>query len=136
MNIVFFCVGSNKVVSDSYAPFIGSMLLKNNVRAFVYGTINSPINALNIDYYIEMLRKYHSKDKVIVIDSRIVKNKSIGVKFERGEIEVASTTLKRVLGDYHITLDISIESLKDIGLDYVIRKAIFTQKKLSSFLVK
>lgn len=134
MSFVFLCVGSNKVVCDSFAPFVGSILIKNNIDAYVYGNLKNPINAINLDYYIALLNKNHKEDFVVVLDTRLVENKKLGLSFEKGNLEVAALSLKRKVGDYHLTLDIPLDNIEKVNLDFVIKYAITAYNKLKEIL--
>lgn len=68
--IVIICVGSTKVISDCYGPIVGHLLCeKYNLDAYVYGTLSSPINALNLTSSLKTIKQRHKTSKIICIDS-------------------------------------------------------------------
>ena len=46
---IILCIGSDLVLGDSLGPLIGTLLLKRNVEAYVYGTLGSPITAKEVN---------------------------------------------------------------------------------------
>jgi len=67
---VFLCIGSDKITGDCLGPLTG-YLLKNthNVNAYIYGTLDAPINALNLELAEKFIRKKHKKSKIVTIDA-------------------------------------------------------------------
>ncbi len=74
---VFVCIGTNKLLSDSFGPRVGE-ILQNNVcpKLQVFGTMKMPIHFKNAQALLEKLKK-ENKEKVIVIDSAFSKTKQI-----------------------------------------------------------
>ena len=52
--MVICCIGTPKVKGDSLAPKIGDELIKSNINAFVYGTSQYPITAINYMTFYKM----------------------------------------------------------------------------------
>ena len=68
--IVIVCVGSTKILSDCFGPIVGHILCeKHNLNAYVYGTLASPINAVNLISSLEEIKQRHEKSKIICVDS-------------------------------------------------------------------
>ncbi|MBQ7308364.1 MAG: DUF1256 domain-containing protein [Clostridia bacterium] len=130
MNYVFLCVGSSKVVCDSFSCFVGSFLKKKNIKAFVYGTLNNPINSLNLDNFLTMLDTYHKDDYIVVVDTRLGKGKNIKMSLNIGSLEVSSLNLKRKIGNCNFTLDIPFEFVSKIDLKTIIKYSIKASENL------
>ena len=84
---VFLCIGSEKLVFDSLGPMVGTMLKnRDDLDAYVYGTMAEPITALQVETASAFIRRFHPGAEVIVVDSAIGKREEIGsVKFfDRG----------------------------------------------------
>ncbi len=76
---VIICVGSDLVVGDSLGPIVGSKLLEIlNGKAFVYGTLSSPITAKEIETIKQTTKKLHPHSKVIVVDAGVGNSEDIG----------------------------------------------------------
>lgn len=72
--IVLFNIGSSKVNGDCFGPMLGSILKKSHLKNItVLGSLNSSINALNIEQYYE---KISDNDFIICTDACIKKDKN------------------------------------------------------------
>ena len=102
---VFVCIGSDLIVGDSLGPIIGSILKQRGCRAYIYGTLNSPVTAKEIFYIKEYLSKIHKKAKIIAIDA------ALGVESEIGNIKIYEKGIKPGLG-----VDKNLDEIGDISL--------------------
>ena len=75
---VIICVGTDKCIGDSLGPLVGSLLIENNFPLPVYGTLQFPIHALNIEEKLKYINKLHSNSLVIGIDACLGEESSIG----------------------------------------------------------
>lgn len=49
-DIIFFCIGTDRSTGDSLGPLVGTQLIKKNLPAErVYGTLDRPVHAINLD---------------------------------------------------------------------------------------
>lgn len=46
---VIVCIGTDKCIGDCLGPLVGTMLLEKFIPLPVYGTIKSPMHALNLE---------------------------------------------------------------------------------------
>lgn len=80
---VFVCIGSDRVTGDSLGPMIGSWLKSRYMdRIHIYGTLEIPVHALNLDEKLEQIHRLHKGQPVIAIDA------SLGTKEHQGYITV------------------------------------------------
>lgn len=87
-NLVFLCIGTTKIIGDSIGPKVGDKLRKLNVNAFVYGSTERQVTAINVDDYAKMIKQRHGGDTVVVIDSALGKIGDIGaIKVTRNGIK-------------------------------------------------
>ncbi|MGL5870249.1 spore protease YyaC [Clostridium chrysemydis] len=77
-NTVIVCIGTDKFIGDSLGPLVGSILKENNFPLPVYGTIDNPIHALNIDSKIKEIKDSHKDSLIIGIDACLGLRESIG----------------------------------------------------------
>ncbi|WP_461206709.1 spore protease YyaC [Clostridium sp. DL1XJH146] len=77
-NTVIICIGTDRCIGDCLGPAVGSMLVQKNFPLKVYGTINSPIHALNIDKKLKEIKKENPASKIIGIDACLGNKKNIG----------------------------------------------------------
>ncbi len=84
---VVLCVGSDKVVGDALAPICGGLLKKMMPPCFVYGTLQSPVNANNLVAAVKFIKRMHPRHKILVVDASVGLPSDIGkIKFIRGGI--------------------------------------------------
>ena len=116
---IFICIGSDLVLGDSLGPLIGTILKKKNVKSYVYGTLNFPITAKEIDYARTYVKQMHPNSQTISIDSAVVNDEDIGL------LKVYNKGLKPglgvdknlgVVGDVSIVGIVAAKSLKNYNL--------------------
>lgn len=105
-NFVIFCVGTPKLVGDSLGPRIGTKL--NNLEYFgvpIYGTLDSPIHALNLKAKLAEVKKIHWGKKIIAIDACVGVELLVGGIYIENKPLMTGKGLNKVLpplGDYVI----------------------------------
>ena len=58
--LVFLCIGSDRITGDSLGPLIGHRLAKEHLnRCCIYGTLANPVHALNLQETVESVKKEH-----------------------------------------------------------------------------
>ncbi|MDU5108155.1 MULTISPECIES: spore protease YyaC [unclassified Clostridium] len=77
-NTVIICVGTDKCIGDSLGPLVGSILIEKNFLLPVFGTLQSPIHALNIEEKLNYINKLHPNSLIIGIDACLGEENSIG----------------------------------------------------------
>lgn len=77
-NTIIVCIGTDKCIGDCLGPLVGTLLNDNLFPLPVYGTISSPIHALNIDKRLEEINVLHPNACVIGIDACLGEIHSIG----------------------------------------------------------
>lgn len=89
-NYVFVCIGTNKLIEDSFGPRVGDILEKQfekNKHIKILGTMNSPIHFQNAPIFLDYLKQEGSK--TIIIDSALGEENLIGNSYlNRGGIEI------------------------------------------------
>ena len=68
---VILCIGSDKFIFDSLGAIVGHMLVAAKIKAYVYGTLEKPVNALNLKGIYGFIRKKHVGSPVLAVDSCI-----------------------------------------------------------------
>ncbi len=77
-NTVIVCIGTDKCIGDCLGPLVGSILTDNNFPLPVYGTLNSPIHALNIDQKLKEIQSIHPNSAIIGVDACLGNQEDIG----------------------------------------------------------
>lgn len=89
---IFICIGSDLVLGDSLGPLVGTLLKKKKVSSYVYGTLNYPITAKEVEYAKKYLKTMHPNSISIAIDAAVGETDDIGL------IRVINRGLKPGLG--------------------------------------
>lgn len=89
---IFICIGSDLVMGDSLGPLVGTFLKQKNIRSFVYGTLNFPITAKEVEYARTYLKQMHPNSISIAIDAAVGDNDDVGL------IRILNKGLKPGLG--------------------------------------
>ncbi len=77
-NSAIVCIGTDKCIIDSLGPLTGTLLSKTNLGMDIYGTLEKPVHALNINEYIRIIKK-KKYDKVFAIDACLSNKKNQGI---------------------------------------------------------
>ena len=67
---VFLCIGTPLLTADRFGPYIGSQLKKQDIPN-VFGTLEHPVHAENIEFYRNYIQKYYLDNPVVAIDASI-----------------------------------------------------------------
>ena len=83
---IFICIGSDLVLGDSLGPLVGTFLKNKNIGSYIYGTLNFPITAKEIEYARTYLKQMHPNSISIAIDAAIGDSNDIGLirVFDKG----------------------------------------------------
>ncbi|MDO5135183.1 MAG: spore protease YyaC [Eubacteriales bacterium] len=105
--LVFLCIGSDRMTGDCLGPYIGHQLSSRSIHGiFVYGTLQQPVHALNLSRISEAIRIRHPQGLVIAIDASLGEKKHLGyVTIGNGALYPGAGVRKKLppVGDIHIT---------------------------------
>ena len=68
MNYTFVCIGTNKIIADSFGPRVGNKLEQafySSPEISVYGTMKSPIHLKNATYFLKKMEKLMCIQKIV-----------------------------------------------------------------------
>nr|WP_202117335.1 spore protease YyaC [Clostridium chromiireducens] len=77
-NTVIVCIGTDKCIGDCLGPLVGTILTENFFPLPVYGTLSSPIHALNIDERLSQIQSNHPDASIIGVDACLGDEDDIG----------------------------------------------------------
>ena len=102
---IFICVGSDLVLGDSLGPLVGTFLRSRKISSYVYGTLNYPITAKEVEYARTYLKQMHPSSIAIAIDAAVGEQEDIGL------IRVVNKGLKPGLG-----VDKNLGTIGDVSI--------------------
>ncbi|TDF93243.1 spore protease YyaC [Paenibacillus piri] len=79
--IVVICIGTNRYSGDSLGPLVGSRLferLEGNPNVHIYGTLDKPVHALNLQKTLTAIAGKHSRAYIIAVDACLGQYYKIG----------------------------------------------------------
>ncbi|WP_198944411.1 spore protease YyaC [Clostridium puniceum] len=85
---VIVCIGTDKCIGDCLGPLVGSILTENFFPLPVYGTLSSPIHALNISERLDEIYTNHPNAYIIGVDA------CLGDEDDIGEIRIRDYAIR------------------------------------------
>lgn len=105
--IVFVCIGTDRSTGDSLGPLVGTLLEEKKLQSFfVYGTLDDPIHAVNLEEKLKMIKEQHFHPFIIAIDACLGRFKSVGmIDIADGPVKPGAGVNKELpaVGNIHIT---------------------------------
>ena len=89
---IFVCIGSDLVMGDSLGPLVGTLLKRKNIGSYIYGTLNFPITAKEVEYARTYLKQMHPNSISIAVDAAVGNSEDVGL------VKVVNRGLKPGLG--------------------------------------
>ncbi|MFW5998433.1 MAG: spore protease YyaC [Bacillota bacterium] len=107
MELIILCIGTDRSTGDSLGPFIGTILKKEyQITENIFGTINNPVHAKNLDKTINNIEKEFYSPYIIAVDAGLGKQSSVGcIDVKKGPLKPGTGVDKELtrVGDIHIT---------------------------------
>lgn len=105
--IIFVCIGTDRSTGDSLGPLVGTLLEEKSINSFyVYGTLDDPIHAVNLNEKLKEINSKHHYPYIIGIDACLGRIKNVGViQVGDGPVKPGAGVNKELpaVGDIHIT---------------------------------
>lgn len=142
--ISFLCVGTDRIIGDSYGPLVGhylnKLLMRSNYSNInVYGTIENNLNYENIN---SVIKKINIATLVIVIDAALSNKENIGKIFVTNEktilgkglnkdkTQIGDISIRAVVGKDFKSLNYNFKSLQNVSLNSVMNLAEITAEEI------
>lgn len=113
--IVFLCIGSDRVTGDCLGPYIGYRLSQYHIPGvFIYGTLQNPVHAVNLSSILSRINHLHPQALIIAIDSSLGRKKHLGyVTIGNGSLYPGAAVQKDLppVGDIFITGVVNISGI-------------------------
>ncbi|GAE34422.1 spore protease YyaC [Halalkalibacter akibai] len=105
--LVVVCIGTDRSTGDSLGPLVGTKLEKESLRRFhVYGTLENPVHAVNLEERIAAIYKNHHRPFILAIDACLGRMTSVGkISLADGPVQPGAAVQKNLpaIGDIHMT---------------------------------
>ncbi|QFT91195.1 hypothetical protein FIU87_21335 [Bacillus sp. THAF10] len=105
--VVIVCIGTDRSTGDSLGPLVGTKLADKKLNHIhVYGTLDEPIHAVNLEEKLTFIQTKHLHPFIIAIDACLGRLKSVGqLTIGEGPVMPGAGVKKDLppVGDIHIT---------------------------------
>ncbi len=140
---VIICIGSDRATGDALGPIVGHFLAMHQKNFHLYGTLENPVHAKNLESALSFIHENHPDSMIIAVDA------SLGIAEHVGYITVGEGSLVPgvgvsknlpAVGDLFITGIVNLSGfggqmlLQTTRLGLVMRLADFICKGLSRCL--
>ncbi len=109
--IVYLCIGTDRATGDCLGPLVGTRLKALAASANVYGTLEQPVHATNLDESLSKIALEYNNPLLIAIDACLGNADRIGyINVGRGSLK-PGTALRKVLpevGDFYISAVVNV----------------------------
>lgn len=78
--IIFLCIGTSKVIGDSFGPLVGNKLKReiHNNNIIILGDLEENISALNLYENLKFINNKYNKPFIISVDAALSRKEDIG----------------------------------------------------------
>ncbi|WP_096202894.1 spore protease YyaC [Bacillus sp. FJAT-45350] len=115
--LVIVCIGTDRSTGDSLGPLIGSKLQEKSLTSFsVYGTLEHPVHAVNLEEQLKMIESNHHRPYIIGIDACLGRMNSVGkISIGKGPVKPGAAVKKELpeVGEMHITGIVNIGGMME-----------------------
>ncbi len=116
--LVIVCIGTDRATGDSLGPLVGYKLKELHYdEVTVYGTLEQPVHAKNLEETLESIIKDHPKALVVAIDACLGATENVGcLTLGEGSIKPGAGVKKELpsVGHLHITGIVNFSSLMNM----------------------
>ncbi|MBS4534527.1 spore protease YyaC [Clostridium sp. D2Q-14] len=109
-DLIILCIGTDRSTGDCLGPLVGYLLEKrlfrNKNHIYVYGTLDNPVHANNLDEYISKINTNHNNPFIIAIDASLGNLERVGfISVWDGPLKPGAGVNKKLteIGNIHIT---------------------------------
>jgi putative sporulation protein YyaC len=113
---VIVCIGTDRSTGDSLGPLVGSKLKKKRTSLHVYGTLDDPVHAVNLEEQLAVIKQRHLNPFVVGVDACLGRINNVGViSLGQGPLKPGAGVKKQLpaVGDIHITGIVNVSGLME-----------------------
>lgn len=104
--IVILCIGSDRSTGDALGPLTGTKLKQFNLFPHIYGTLDDPVHATNLENKLLSINTCFCRPYVIAVDACLGKLENVGcVTVGQGSVKPGAALQKNLppVGNAYIT---------------------------------
>ena len=148
-NLVFLCIGTNKIIGDSVGPIVGNYLKKlQNEYLQIYGTLDDTINFINAKDVIEGIYQNLENPYLITIDAALSNSNNKGdIVLSEGYIKIGKAlqksicfysdiNIKCIVGKSYLEKEKNIKELEKVSLAEILGMAELVANGIKNVLKK
>ena len=148
-NLVFLCIGTNKIIGDSVGPIVGNYLKKlQNEYLQIYGTLDDTINFFNAKDVIEGIYQNLENPYLITIDAALSNSNNKGdIVLSEGYIKIGKAlqksicfysdiNIKCIVGKSYLEKEKNIKELEKVSLAEILGMAELVATGIKNVLKK
>lgn len=104
--LVIVCIGTDRSTGDSLGPLVGSKLSQKHSSVPVYGTLDQPVHAVNLEEQAAHWSERHPHPFILGIDACLGRMNNVGkITLGEGPVKPGAAVKKQLppIGDIHVT---------------------------------
>ena len=104
--IVVLCIGTDRSTGDCLGPLTGTKLKTLNLFPHIYGTLDEPVHATNLEAQLKIINTAYSQPYIIAVDACLGKLENVGcVTIGHGSVKPGAAVNKDLpaVGNAYIT---------------------------------
>lgn len=147
-DVVFFCIGTDRVIGDSLGPITGSLLKEKFGDEAVYGDLFNNVTYENIERTLNAINCKHKNPYIIAIDAALSSAENIGKIFVdnsginfgdslgKAYNQIGNIGIKVVVGKDYNNPVLNYSSLQNISLSKILKLSKKTFEGISVIMNK
>ena len=147
-DVVFFCIGTDRVIGDSLGPITGSLLKERFGKEAVYGDLFNNVTYENIESTLNVINRKHKNPYIIAIDAALSSSEDIGKIFVdnsginfgdslgKAYNQIGNIGIKVVVGKDYNNPELNFSSLQNISLSKILKLSKKTFEGISVIMNK
>lgn len=116
--IIVLCIGTDRSTGDSLGPLVGTKLLEKGGNYYsIFGTLNEPVHAKNLESTLEKIFHTHTNPFLIAVDACLGKSSSVGyLTVSKGPLKPGAAVNKKLpsVGDISITGIVNVSGFMEM----------------------
>lgn len=131
--IIFFCIGTDRVIGDCVGPITGSLLKNKYGNKNIYGDLEENLTYENIEDKLNEINLKYSNPYIIAIDAALSSNEDIGkfyvdnkgINYRKSlnskNFKIGDIGIKVVVGKDYNDSELNFKALQNISLNKIVK---------------